>query len=197
MNSVYSTQEAFNAYKCYIALRQHFTSEYDYFKYNGKVNVSPTSFETRKDKFQFYKLSKKKNYQNLILANLISDTGKKWIGDLLTTESEDIYNEWLKRTQSLGYHFKTELSLLRDDFDSNFKVVDGQHPFILERFLQGKISLETLVIIDDCVEIFSYWNRKIDSQIIWNGVYCKSRKYKPFLHYDKSSMKKTMLDCFG
>jgi len=197
MTGIYSTKEAFNAYTFYLALKQHFTTNYDYFKYRGKVTATVDSFEIRKDKFQFYKLSKKKDYQSLILANFVSDKGKMWVGDLLSSEAEHIYNEWLKRKQSLGYHFKNELSFLKDDFDSNFVVTDGQHPYLLERFLQGKISLETLIIFDDCLGIFKHWNKKISLQIIWNDVYYKACKYKPFLQYERSGMKKIMLEYFG
>ena len=49
----------FEAYKLYTAIKNHFTTEsYDYFKYNGKVRASEHTFETRKDKYMFYKLSK-------------------------------------------------------------------------------------------------------------------------------------------
>lgn len=196
-NSAYSTREAFNAYRCYIALKQHFNSNYDFFKYNGKVNVSLESFEIRKDKFIFYKLSKRKDWEGLLLANLIDDDGKKWVGDLVSTEAENIYNEWLKRKQSLGYHFKNELSELKEDFDSNFVVEDGQHPYLLERHLQGKISIESMIIFDDLLKLIPYWDKKISLQIIWDRVKSKMINYKPFLHYEKSSMKKTLLDYFG
>ena len=46
----------FEAYKEYIALKLHFTSDYDYFKYNGKTNVTLHSFEERKDKYHFKRL---------------------------------------------------------------------------------------------------------------------------------------------
>ena len=48
----------FEAYQKYIALKLHFTSDYDYFKYNGKTNVTLNSFNERKDKFHFKKLVK-------------------------------------------------------------------------------------------------------------------------------------------
>ena len=51
---------------------------YDFFKYNGKTNVSVTTFENRKDKYHFYKLSRrlaqKEDMINFIVAN----------GDVLT-----------------------------------------------------------------------------------------------------------------
>ena len=47
----------FDAYKMYLAVKQHFNREgYDYFKYNGKVNAKITSFEHRKDRIFYSKL---------------------------------------------------------------------------------------------------------------------------------------------
>ena len=37
----------FEAYEKYVALKLHFTSEYDYFRYNGKTSVTPKSFNER------------------------------------------------------------------------------------------------------------------------------------------------------
>jgi hypothetical protein len=71
--SVYSTQDAFAIYMYYLALKRHFTTDYDFFKYNGKVKSSQQAFENRKDKFFFYKLSKRKDAKEFILANVIAD----------------------------------------------------------------------------------------------------------------------------
>ena len=41
----------FEAYCQFLALKLHFTTDhYDYFKYNGKHNATPASFEKRTDK---------------------------------------------------------------------------------------------------------------------------------------------------
>jgi len=45
--------EGLNAYSTYLAIRNHFKTNYDYFKYRGKLKVSETSFLKRKDKFFF------------------------------------------------------------------------------------------------------------------------------------------------
>ena len=42
-----------------LALKLHFSSDYDYFKYNGKTNATQQSFEKRKDRFRFSKLARK------------------------------------------------------------------------------------------------------------------------------------------
>jgi len=194
--SGYTTQDAYDAYITYLALQRHFTTSYDYFKYNGKVNASHNSFETRKDQFQFYKLSKKQDYKNYMLANIIEKDGKIWVGDLFTKECEHIYTEWLKKIQSLAYSFKQEIKNLNEDFDINFKVSNGQHPPVLNMILSRKISLETLIILNDILDIFPYWESKIESKIVWNSVRQRCTNYAPFLNYDRKRMKGTLIDQF-
>ena len=95
----------FEAYQKYIALKLHFTSDYDYFKYNGKTNVTLNSFNERKDKFHFKKIVKKYGDENIIeyfVANLISE--KPWIGSMDVAT----YSQWLRRIQSIEYIFEND-----------------------------------------------------------------------------------------
>ena len=62
MKNIY---EGFNAYKLYLAVKNHFTTNYDFFKYNGKVNAKEDSFLKRRDKFFFAKLQRKYNNDQL------------------------------------------------------------------------------------------------------------------------------------
>jgi hypothetical protein len=71
----------YEAYKTFLAVKSHFTTSYDYIKYNGKVSASQHSFEVRKDKYQYYKLSKHKDPLQYLVANFV-DGDLKWIGDL-------------------------------------------------------------------------------------------------------------------
>ena len=49
----------FEVYQKYLSLKQHFNrEEYDYFKFRGKVRANESSFEKRKDKHHFVRLSK-------------------------------------------------------------------------------------------------------------------------------------------
>jgi hypothetical protein len=194
--SVYSTQAAFEIYMHYLALKRHFTTDYDFFKYNGKVRANQQSFENRKDKFHFYKLSKRKDAKEFILANMIFDP-TLWIGDLLDNEKADeVFAEWTKKQQSLSYMFKNDLSELNDDFNSNLLVNDGQHPRLLQLYNMRRVNLETLVIIDDLVHNFSYWEKKIADPIIFPSINRLVSKYRPFMSYDKKKMKTILLDKF-
>jgi len=195
MQSAYSTRDAFDIYVYYLALKRHFTSSYDFFKYNGKVKANAMSFENRKDKFFFYKLSKRKDAQDLILANMLVDPNV-WAGDLLDDKAAEIYQTWTKRKQALTYNFKNDINNLDDDFNSNFYVENGQHPRVIKLYNMRQISLETLVILCDVVKCMSYWEKNISDTIVWPTIANLMRKYRPFLEYDKSKMKKILLDRF-
>ena len=192
---LYNTRDAYEMYVYYLALKRHFTSSYDYHKYNGKINASITSFETRKDKFFFYKLSKRSDAKDFILSNMVNNP-KIWIGDMLSDNGEQVFTEWARRQQSLSYIFKSELGKLDEDFDSNLITKDGQHPKLLRLHTSGNISKETLIIIDDLTNVFSYWSKKILDNIIFPDILNICSKYKPFLNYDKSKMKQILVAQF-
>lgn len=184
--------DGFLAYQKYLALKQHFTRDgYDFFKYSGKVNAKPTSFELRKDKFFFYKLAKRKDLENFLLANFI-DKEVTWVRDLLGIEAEQVYTNWLKRQQSLSYIFSNDINLIGDNLNADLLVEDGQHPKLLKSFLRSEISIESLIILNDILKFFTHWNKNIKETIIWNDVHRKCIKYRPFLQFNSINYKITL-----
>jgi len=183
----------FEAYKTYVSLKNHFTKEsYDFFKYGGKGKFSESSFEVRKDKYFFYKLSKQKDLVNYIVSNFVVNENL-WVGDLVNEEqSNSHYMQWLKKQQSLTYIISNEIELLDDNLNQNILVTDGQHPPLLRMFKQGKISAETLIALDDVLNIFKHWNKNIEEDIIWPKMYLKLMKYKPFIKYDTAKIKELL-----
>lgn len=193
MTKLYSTKDAFELYIYYLALKRHFTSDYDFFKYGGKVKADINSFERRKDKFFFYKLSKKKEAKDIILANMVEDPSL-WIGDIFEDKFEARYLDWLKRKQTLTYSFKREISQLADDIESDIITEDGQYPKLLRLYLTKNISVETLIILNDVIKFFGYWNKNISDNILWPDINKKCKNYRPFLEYDFDKMRKIVLD---
>lgn len=191
-----NSREAFVTYMQYLALKRHFTSTYDYFKYDGKVSATIDSFERRRDKFFFYQLSKNKFADEIILSNLVRNP-KIWVGSLLDDEALEVHKAWKKRQQSLSYNFRSEISQLDDDFDSNFIVKNGQHPKVLRLYIQQKISLETLIILMDLTKCSQYWERNISDTIMWADINNKVKKYRGFMDYEKSKFKKILLDKYA
>lgn len=183
----------FEGYKLYLAIKMHFTNpNYDFFKYHGKVNAKIQAFETRKDRFHFAKLAKHRDPTGYLVAHFISGNFNGWIGDLFTEDAEKVYLQYLGRQQSASYNFKSEMSVMTEDFMSHFKVSEGQHPKLLVLFKRGIISIETMVILNNHLNFFPIWDRKIDDTIIWPSIRDRCIKYSPFLHYDRSKMKEVI-----
>ena len=179
----------FDAYKTYLALKNHFTkNNYDYHKYQGKVRANLDSFYKRKDRFWFEKLSRNKTDQEVIdffIANFIhvDDPSSLWIGSIIH-DGDTHYKDWQKRIQSLSYIFKEESEKLFKDYKFE-EVFDcsKSHPVLLKTFLGGKISLETMIIYD---RIFLY-GKNFDKKLkdpVWETVSLKMKKYSPFLNTD-------------
>jgi len=196
--------EGIDAYRTYLAIRNHFKSDYDYFKYNGKVRVSDESFLKRRDKFFFAKLQRKYKKDELVyffVANFMHDENM-WSGSLVGSQSENVYMEWKKHIESLRYNFKIECENLQNElelkghtFDSLFKINNNRHPVILTKLLGRHISIETFSIMDIVLNFTSYW-KEIADDVIVSSVLQKSVKYKPFLAIDADIFKSIMKKVF-
>jgi hypothetical protein len=193
----YEEGSGFSAFAIFNAIRLHFTSDsYDFFRYNGKSNVTKQNFANRKDKYSFYKLSRKyrnDDLMNFYIANfLVKDVN--WIGDITGAEGEENYKMWQKRNQSLNYRFKEDIMYLMDKVSIGsdmIKVKDGQYPLLLNETMQGAVTIETLSILNHMMGFFEMWNKKISDTIIWPTWKRKCEKYTPFIHYDESKYKET------
>ena len=188
----------FAAFAMFHALKLHFTSDsYDYIKYKGKTNVSKSTFSTRKDKYSFYRLSRKFGLTELrdyYIANFLVDN-VQWIGDILGPEAEDNYKKWQKRQQSLTYTFESDIIQLLDKVDNpnELLVVNrNEFPQLMQYAQQNDIALETLIILDDLMNFFPMWEKEIYDDIVWPNFKMKCMKYKPFLHYDKVKFKQIL-----
>ena len=189
---------AFECYKEYLALKNHFTKpSYDYFKYNGKSNAKVDSFNVRKDRLWFQKLAKHPDVHNFLIANFVKNE-KAWIKELAYSEdAEKIYKDWLKRNQSLSYEFKKELNHLSSNFNDNFLIDKiSPHPLLLRRYLGDYVSLETVCILLQLSKAKSYWDKKMEYDPVYQEVKQKIEKYTPFLKYDKDKIQKIALDFF-
>lgn len=188
----------FEAYKQYVALKNHFKSgsSYDYFKYQGKNRLNIDSFNKRKDKVFFQKLAKHSDLTNFLVANFIKDS-KIWVRELAySKDCESIYQTWIKDKQSLTYRFKSDISKLQDNFNSNFIVRDNEHPFIIKEYMGGEISFETFCILVELSSVEKYWDSKLEYDIMWNELKHKYKKYIGFLELDTEKFKQLCLDRF-
>ena len=185
----------FDAYVLYTALKLHFNSDtYDYFSYNGKVNTSVDAFENRKDKWHFYKLSRRfaneEQGRDFIVANLVHDPNV-WVGNLLVEESNIQYRKRQKVIQSLTYTFTNEIESLVSHKNPNdlLMIHDGEYPELLQKLLHDEISIETVCILNKLLNFLSAWDKKINDTIHYPTVSRKIKKYTPFIMFEPTKYK--------
>ena len=122
------------------------------------------------------------------VSNFINNTSK-WIGNLLSQDSEKVFLDYKKNQQSLTYTFKNQIQFLKETQLKNklFEVKDG-HPELFKYYLQGKVGLQTILILNDELNFISYWNNNMND-IVWENEYKKISNYKSFFEYDKQLFK--------
>jgi hypothetical protein len=190
-------------YKQYLALKHHFSSDtYDYHKYCGKIKASVESFNKRKDRLFFEKLSRQKQDGEIVdffVSNFISSTDPSsiWIGDIIKN-GNDRYLEWQKRTQSLTYLFEQDLKNVFEgkNFLEYIKIETNKHPKLIKEYLSGNLLLETMVILDQMISYRKKFDEKL-SDPVWQIISSKIKKYSPFLKLDldkyKNILRKVLL----
>jgi hypothetical protein len=183
--------DALETFQKYVAIKLHFQSSYDYFKYQGKVRTAtPKAFETRKDKYYFHKLSKKENLE-LFLASVFLTKRDVWVGNLFDEECQEIYIQTLKRIQSMEYTFTSDMSKF-ESLNDALNVSNGEYPKLLKEYQRGNICHETLVILNEQLGIFEYWSSAITDNFLWPTIRNKLEKYSRFVQYDKEKFKRIL-----
>lgn len=189
----------YEAFSLYNSLKLHFTSKsYDYFKYNGKSNITIEAFENRKDKYHFYKLSRqndKEDYINFLVSNFLVKESL-WAGDLLQEEAVIAYKQRMATIQSLSYVFANDCDKLKSSVVSSNDLLktDGDYPMLLTMVLRKEIQFETLVILNSFMNFLPMWDKKIADTIRYPEVSNKVKKYQPFLEFEKEKFKKIIME---
>jgi len=189
----------YDAYCLYISLKSHFnTKSYDFFKY-GKKRIKTNTYLSRSDRIFFEKLAKKYKEQDLvgiIVSNLLDNT-HFWVGDFLSSEAEDVFIRWKRRTESLEYVFRQDCDLLFDfleeaklTFDHLFRCENGDHPILLKFLLRKEVSNETFSILNILVRFIDRWNERMSDDPVWSEVGIRYAKYEKFLAFGEERCRK-------
>jgi hypothetical protein len=186
----------YNVFIMYMALKNHFHSNYDYFKYHGRVKISQDHFLSRKDKYYFIKLGRiypEDELENFFISNFTAwYPDKIWIGDLTGQDAKDIYLDRQKRIEAFTYTFTNDLDKLFEGTEPNesFQVRKGQVPKIVLSYLRSEISLETIAAIDTLIDFIPAVDKKLDrDDLLWGNFKNLVTKYKPFFKFDEVKMK--------
>ena len=197
----------FDVYRTYLAMKQHFTKPgFDFFKYEGRVNVKESTYQQRNDFYFFETLARKLTAQEVkeyLLASFVlsSNPAKVWIGDIKRSGKEK-WALWQRTNQSLKYYIEQDLGVITNyihQTESSFNdlfMANGGHPPLLRLHLKGHVRLETLMILDMVLGFMIRWDKELDDPV-WNPLSLKIKKYKPFVSIPVKEYRQLMREKFS
>ena len=176
--------EPVDVYMMYCAMKAHFgKGNYDFIDYSGKTKISRKSFYKRKDRYFFVKVSRKyeteEEIKNYFISNFIKDK-KGYIANF----NDENYQSWKLKRQGFFSMFTVEMQPLVNAFENLFAVKNKQHPKLLKEYLGGRVSLETMIILNELVDYGQNWALELKNDIVWPDLNKMMNKYKRFLTID-------------
>ena len=182
--------KAIDVYLMYCALKAHFQGDYDYHKFGGKTKTKRESYYKRKDRFFFAKTAVKyedTEVLNYFVSNFIHDRS-----GYIANFSDKNYETWMNKRAMFYEIFSQEMQPFVKNFEPLFECESGQHPTLLKEYMGKRISLETMIVLDDLVEFSKRWDKElIWDDFVWPDVKKLMNNYKGFLtiNTDKYRMK--------
>jgi hypothetical protein len=145
----------------YRALKLHFTTDYDFNKYKGKVKYTPAQFDKNSHKYVYEKLAKKFSDEDLkkfFIANFLQNENV-WVQDLLSQEAYEIFVKFNTKSQSLSYVFEGELISIfgEENHKLLFKSNSDDLPLLLTKLLRNEVSPETILIMNEFLHFLPKW----------------------------------------
>lgn len=181
----------FDVWSIYTAINLHFKKggSYDAFKFNFKgPRLKRETFMANRNRYSFEKLARAYPKKNDLICYFMSNViaGNVWINNM----SDATYAEWRARIQSLDYRFNSEMSDVLTiaqrnsySFDELFNPRDKSDvPAIYKLYQAEKVSLESLVILDNLLQYTKSINKNLSDPLeISSDISHRIIKYKPFL----------------
>ena len=184
--------DGFKAYKYFTAIKLHFTTEkYDVIDMNGRVSGSRTAFEKRNDRGLFEKLARKFDADQELIQFLVANFAYGHRNVVYSNDSDEYYRVWVKRKQSRTQQFCNDLDVITNHLeikklakDSMYSVETGM-PELLNLYLGGYVTLETMVILQDFDDYLQKWEPII---MLWHDHFLTIKKSKRFVKYDQNRL---------
>lgn len=173
------TRDGYETYQTYLALQRHFSTSYDYFKYNGKVKASKDAYQKRNDLYAFEKLCKiipKEKRIDFFLAHFIEDP-KCWIKSM-SRDKLDEYTSFWNRFHS---KFKEDMEHIKMHGPANAMRVAYDIPDIHRMVLSGLISIESIIVLDMMFPFIDDHKLQVKVPVVFPQHITKCEKYRPFV----------------
>ena len=178
--------EPIDVYLMYCAMKAHFgKNDYDFITYNGKSRVSRNSFYKRKDRYFFVKLSRKYKESDDIKNYLVSNFIVEQRGYVANFNDRN-YETWKDKRNNFYNIFTEEIRPFVNNFNPIFEAKKNEHPLLLKEYLGKRVSIETLIVLEELVDFTKSWNRIMSEDYIWYDIKKLMKNYKRFLTIDKN-----------
>ena len=182
--------QAVDVYLMYCALKAHFQGDYDYHKFGGKTKTKRESYYKRKDRFFFAKTAVK--YEDTEVLNYFVSNFIHNRSGYIANFTDKNYETWMNKRAMFYEIFSQEMQPFVKNFEPLFECESGQHPTLLKEYMGKRISLETMIVLDDLVEFSKKWDKELVwDDFVWPDVKKLMNNYKGFLTIktDKYRMK--------
>jgi len=191
--------DGFKAYRYYLAIKLHFTTDkFNVFENRGNVRGTREAFNARNDRYIFEKIANKKLNDKDIIQYFVANFAYFKENSIYEgKEAEDNYIQWMKRKQSITKTFIDDLTSILHFVETNkvnnsavFEFTDNEYPLALKMFIGGKITIESLRIIDDFIGVIDKWKDHPTVKYIWDDEIRRITKLSGFVKYDKDKLGK-------
>lgn len=182
-----------------MAIKLHFTTEkYDVFKNRGHVKGTRETFNSRNDRYIFEKIAQKHQDDRDIIQFFVSNFAYgNETAIYAGGEAEELYNEWKRRKQSMTKVFIDDLAnilnycdIKKIDSSTIFKGERGEIPELVNLYITGKVTVESLRIIDDLYPFLDEWKENDSIRIMIGDDIRRIKKLKGFVKYDSDKIAK-------
>ena len=174
-----ATRSGFETFQLYLALQRHFTSNYDFFKYNGKVSATVDSYSKRADIFSFEKLAKiipEDERLDFLIAHFLENP-KEYIRSM----TKQKLDEFKVRFNSLPQTYEKDLQTLYNESMAKCLASDANDiPLIHKLAISQEVSIETLLILDDIFPFIDKHEETCKVPFVFPQHITKLKKYRPF-----------------
>lgn len=160
--------DGYTVYQRYVALKLHFNSDrYDFVSAGGRTRTSKETYERRRDVMFFRTLGDKLRDKDVVpfFVAQFARSNTVWVGEMVLNyeAAMKVYRKWIGKFEAIFKIFEDDLSELRLFLESRelkeedlfFTKNEYDHPLIFRFYLEGMITLETMIILDREYEFIS------------------------------------------
>ena len=172
------TRDGYEVYMMYLALQRHFTTDYDYFKYHGKVRGSKESYQKRNDMWSFEKICKiipENNRLDFMVANFLENP-QCWVKNMDISH----YNSYVACHKNITSIFKQDLERIQQEGPAKVMQVTQSYPKIYDMYIKKDITLETLVILNRIFPFVDKHVEQVQVPFVFPDIVKKIKNYEQF-----------------